>query len=303
MSDDGTPYDLPGDPTPPGGVDPTEVMPVLPAAGGMPPMGPPPGGLPPLGAVPPDPWYRNRTTVAVVIGTGLALLFLLVALIIWWASGDDSGSGAVGSSTTTSSTIESTVPENSVPESTTSTSTSTSTTTTTTTTSTTTTVPETTTSTTVAPTTPPPATTTTIPVVTVPPQPDATIMDVINASPDLSRLRQLVIDADLVAELDAVEPRTLFAPSNPAIDTLEAGVGGPELLADRDRLRDLLLRHVVLEPLTVSEVFARPELVAANGDTLAVDASNRTVGGAELLVTDVEAANGFIDVIDQVLLP
>jgi uncharacterized surface protein with fasciclin (FAS1) repeats len=146
------------------------------------------------------------------------------------------------------------------------------------------------------------ATTTTIPVVTVPPQPGATLMDVLNASPDLSRLRQLVVDADLVAELDAAEPRTLFAPSNPAIDTLEAAPGGAELLADPVRLRDLLLRHIVLEPLTASDVFASAELTAANGDLLTVDAANRTVGGAELLVTDVEAANGFLHVIDQVLL-
>ena len=119
---------------------------------------------------------------------------------------------------------------------------------------------------------------------------------------DRSRLNQLIADAGLQEDLSGDGPITLFAPSNPAIDTLEASPGGAELLADPQRLRALLLGHVVAQALTEDEIFAVSELTTASGETLQIDPAARTVDGAELLVTDVEGANGFIQVVDRVLL-
>ena len=118
MSDSGQPPN--GGPPDPS-VPPTEPMPVIPPTGAgpalppYPPEGPvppgavPPGGtIPPGGTVPPDlppegPWYENRTAVAVVAVTGLALLFLLIAFLIWW--GSDDGDDTIDVAPITSGTV------------------------------------------------------------------------------------------------------------------------------------------------------------------------------------------------------
>jgi uncharacterized surface protein with fasciclin (FAS1) repeats len=177
---------------------------------------------------------------------------------------------------------------------------------TTTTTTTTTTVPETTTTTippetTVAP-------TTTLPIVTVPPQPEATLWDVILNSPDLSELRALVELAGLQDVLsDPNATLTLLAPSNQAITTAAGGVGAPDF-SNPSIVESVLLTHVDnTQALLITQLLALdpPEFVVVNPGPHAIDAAANppTIGGAEILVADIEAANGVLHVIDQVLLP
>ena len=127
--------------------------------------------------------------------------------------------------------------------------------------------------------------------------------DIVRASPDLSRLEALVQRVGLVEVLDGDEALTLLAPSDDAFDLLEDSPGGAELLADDDAVRDLLLRHVAGGPLTEDEIFDLDELPVGNGDTLVVDGAARTIDGARIVVPDVEAANGVIQVVDTVLAP
>ena len=269
----------------------------------------------------PDPhWYDNRAAVAAVIAVGLIGIFLLIGWLLWWSDDDDGalptdsvGSGVVVDGSTLP-TIDSTttVPPASVvqatpvptvvatlpPETTAATTAPTTAPTTVAPTTAPTTTPATTpttqATTTVAP------TTTSIPVVTVPPSPSATVMDILAASPDLSRLDALVTEAGLDETLGGDEPLTLFAPSNQAIETLEAAPGGADLLADPDRLRDLLLGHVVPEALDAATIFGGSDLTTAGGSVLEVDPDVETVGGATVLVSDVTAANGVLHVIDRV---
>jgi uncharacterized surface protein with fasciclin (FAS1) repeats len=155
-------------------------------------------------------------------------------------------------------------------------------------------------------------------VVTVPPQPAATTWDVIAASPDLSEMRKAVDRAGLVDLLDGDQPMTVLAPSNEAFRAMAATQSGADLLADPDRLAALLRRHVIVEPLSAGEFAGRGELQsAADGDDCVAlgadegcdvlstggDEDAPTVEGAKLLVKDVEAANGLLDVTDRVLLP
>jgi uncharacterized surface protein with fasciclin (FAS1) repeats len=178
--------------------------------------------------------------------------------------------------------------------------------TTTTTSTTTTTVPETTT------TTVPPETTvapsTTLPVVTVPPQPEATLWDVIVNSPDLSELRALVELAGLQDVLsDPNATLTLLAPSNQAITTAAGGVGAPDL-TNPAIVEAVLLTHVDnTQALLITQLLALdpPEFVVVNPGPHPIDAAANppTIGGAEVLVADIEAANGVLHVIDQVLIP
>ena len=337
MSDDNDPMDPvdpidPADPTLP----PTEPMPATP-----PPTDPIPpvaaAGAPladdPNTAIPngnPDPrWYDDRAVVGAVIAIGLLGLFLLIGWLVWWSDDDDDEidlgadssttavivEGSTVSSPTTipdatiteGSTIIVTAPESTVAPTTAAATTVAPTTAAPTTAAPTPPAPTTAAPTTAAPTTAPPttapATTTTVPVVTVPPSEAATVFDIIANSPDLSRLNQLIEQAGLQDELGGDSPLTLFAPSNPAIETLEAAPGGAELLADDEQVRALLLRHVVPESLTANDIFAVTELTSASGDVLPVDAATQTVDGATLIVTDVGASNGVLQVVDQVLLP
>jgi uncharacterized surface protein with fasciclin (FAS1) repeats len=169
-----------------------------------------------------------------------------------------------------------------------------------------TTVAETTTTeavTTTAPTTPPTtAPPTTIPVVTVPPQPEATLWDVIDNSPGLTELKALIEFAELEEVFqDPDATITLFAPSNQAIEEARNLVPPPDF-DDPDAVRELLLAHVIeTAALSADEILALDEVEVVEGGPQPVDADAGTVGGAELLQTDVRAANGFIHVIDMVL--
>lgn len=315
MSDDPT---TPEQPIEPQGVPPTEPMPVVPESSTPP--------LPPttqMAATPHDPmgpngpaprWYENRAAVASMIAVGLLGIFLLVGWLLWWSDDDEAAIPTASTGTavivdgstlptitpttfppasvvdgTRASTIVATLP----PETTAPTTVPPTTPTTAATVPTT--VPTTEATTTVAPTT-----TSSIPVVSVPTSPSATLMDILAASPDLSRLEALVIETGLDETLDGEDALTLFAPSNQAIETLEASPGGPELLADPDRLRNVLLGHVVPEELDVATIFDGADLTTASGSVLVVDADAQTVGGATLVVTDVDAANGVLHVIDRV---
>jgi uncharacterized surface protein with fasciclin (FAS1) repeats len=174
-----------------------------------------------------------------------------------------------------------------------------------TTTTTSTTVEETTT-TAAATTTIAPATT--VPVVTVPPQPEATLWDVIVNSPDLSELRALVELAglqDVLSDPDAT--LTLLAPSNQAITAAAGGVGAPDF-GNPAVVEAVLLTHVDdTQALLFTQILALspPEFVVVNPGPHPIDdaANPPTIGGAQILVADIEASNGVLHVIDQVLLP
>lgn len=319
MSDDPTTPEPPIDPPiDPAGVPPTEPIPVVNEAT-VPPVPP----TTQMAATPTDPnnavpngqdprWYENRAATASLIALGLLGLFLLIGWLLWWSDDDDDsavpadtiGSVVVVEGSTlptidpttippasivqgaTASTIVATLPpETSAP---------------TTVPPTVATVAPTTVPTTEATTTVAPTTTTSIPVVSVPASPSATLMDILAVSPDLSRLEALVTEAGLVESLSGEEPVTLFAPSNQAIETLEASPGGAELLADPERLRNLLLGHVVSGELDIATILAGDDLTTASGSVLAVDPDAETIGGATAVVTDVTAANGVLHVTDRV---
>jgi uncharacterized surface protein with fasciclin (FAS1) repeats len=178
-----------------------------------------------------------------------------------------------------------------------------------TTTTTTTTIEETTTtSTTIEETTTTVAPPTSAPVVTVPPQPEATLWDVIINSPDLSQLRALIELAGLQDVLsDPNQTLTLLAPSNQAITTAAGGVGAPDF-TNPAIVESVLLTHVDnTQVLLITQLLALapPEFTVVNPGPHAIDAAANppTVGGAQILVADIEAANGVLHVIDQVLLP
>jgi len=188
-------------------------------------------------------------------------------------------------STTVPRTTVAAVPATSAPATTTTTTTTATTTTTTSTTTTTTTPVDT------APT----------PVVTSPAAADATLLDVVEETPDLSRVRELVEMSGFAPELDAARELTFLAPSNNAVDAWALTAEGQAVLADPDAVYDLLLRHLVPEAIDEATIFSRSSLATVSGAQLAVRQQSHTVDGADLLVVDVTAANGYLHVASDVL--
>lgn len=101
--------------------------------------------------------------------------------------------------------------------------------------------------------------------------------------------------AGLVDTLKAKGPYTVFAPTDAAFDKLPAGTL-EALLADKDKLVQILTYHVVPGKLDASSVVASSELTTVEGSSL-------KVSDIKIAKTDVMASNGVIHVIDEVLIP
>ena len=101
---------------------------------------------------------------------------------------------------------------------------------------------------------------------------------------------------------------TVFAPTDAAFTALltELGVTADQLLSDRALVSRVLRYHILRDELDSTEVLASDRLrtwqggwLFQNGGVL-TDANGRT---ANIIQTDIEASNGIIHVIDNVVLP
>ncbi|MFW7378627.1 MAG: fasciclin domain-containing protein [Oligoflexus sp.] len=97
---------------------------------------------------------------------------------------------------------------------------------------------------------------------------------------------------------------TIFAPTDAAFAALPEGTLD-SLLADKEKLKEVLLYHVVNGKLSSENVISTAELESANDLDLEVKTSEGQVfvNGAQVIATDLQASNGIVHAIDQVLLP
>jgi len=150
-------------------------------------------------------------------------------------------------------------------------------------------------------------------------------------TPEFSTLLAAVAAADpsVLATLDDLTASlTVFAPTDAAFAALAEALGEEAfngILADPAALTNILLYHVVAGEYRYADIGAAlmgddmmemPEgfsvnedgtlsITMANGDTatIAVTDSGATINGANIVATDVEAANGVVHVIDAVIVP
>ena len=117
----------------------------------------------------------------------------------------------------------------------------------------------------------------------------------------LSTLLAAATTAGLADTLTSGGPFTVFAPTNAAFAALGSAVPtDPELLAN------VLLHHVVSGTQDSTAVTTMGPFTTLAGTSLAVDtnANPITVGSAALSATlDVEASNGIVHVMDEVIVP
>lgn len=140
---------------------------------------------------------------------------------------------------------------------------------------------------------------------------DQTIAEIAAGNEDFSTLMAAVEAADpSVAEaLSSEGELTVFAPTNDAFAaTFEAlGLDAETVLGDQELVTAILTYHVLGMPVMAEDAIA---LAPANvetlqGEELSVRLSGEsvTVENATVVATDLEASNGVIHVIDQVIVP
>ncbi|MEO1129953.1 MAG: CIA30 family protein, partial [Planctomycetota bacterium] len=149
---------------------------------------------------------------------------------------------------------------------------------------------------------------------------DGGVVHVIDAVllPQLDTIRALASSTDALSTLSAAVsaarlddllgpengPWTVFAPANSAFAALPDGALDG-LLEDRQALTRVLGLHVVPGRLYADDLLSARRARSLNGDplTFEIAGGKLTVGGAGVIAADIEASNGVIHLIDEVLLP
>jgi len=131
--------------------------------------------------------------------------------------------------------------------------------------------------------------------------PDAfgTVVDIVGKRFNLTTLVSALNDADLIDDLSAEGPFTVFAPTNAAFDELSSVPSGQEL-------ENTLLFHVIPSAVLSGDLEASQTVETLNGDSVEITASNGTVevdGSAIVQTADLEGTNGVVHIIDGVLTP
>lgn len=124
----------------------------------------------------------------------------------------------------------------------------------------------------------------------------ASIMDWLNANEEYSQLAAALTKTGLDQVLAAEGSFTLFAPTNEAFAALPEGTLDS---MDAQQLTNLLRNHIVAQKLTSEDLAAAETIEAVSGTMLPV--SGDQVGGASIAEADIEASNGMIFVIEQVI--
>jgi transforming growth factor-beta-induced protein len=131
--------------------------------------------------------------------------------------------------------------------------------------------------------------------------------DIVDIAVEDGRFTTLVTAVQAAGLVDALKgdgPLTVFAPTDDAFAALPEGTLDA-LLADIPALTDILLYHVVEGKVMAADVVSLDEVPTLQGTSVAirVDDGKVFVGDAQVIITDIEAANGVVHVIDAVIIP
>lgn len=134
----------------------------------------------------------------------------------------------------------------------------------------------------------------------------ADIVDVAVENGSFNTLVAAVKAADLVPVLKGKGPFTVFAPTDEAFAKLPEGTVESLLKPEnKDKLVAVLTYHVVPGKVMAADVVNIDKATTVQGQDITIKTMNNKVmvDNANVVVTDVEASNGVIHVIDHVILP
>lgn len=134
---------------------------------------------------------------------------------------------------------------------------------------------------------------------------DDNLDDVISDTSSLSTLEDALDEAELGNTLKDGGPFTVFAPSDAAFAALPPATL-EQLLQDENRetLRQILLYHVVPGQLAADQLVDGDLSTSVPGESLSIQTGDQvSVNGATVIEPNIEARNGVVHIIDQVILP
>ena len=132
------------------------------------------------------------------------------------------------------------------------------------------------------------------------------IVDTAVAAGNFNTLATALRAAGLADTLKGTGPFTVFAPTDEAFGKLPPGTVESLLKPEnKEKLKAILLYHVVSGDVTAAQVVQLPSAKTINGQDLKLTVNDGTVmvNDAKVVKADVLASNGVIHVIDAVLLP
>jgi uncharacterized surface protein with fasciclin (FAS1) repeats len=137
------------------------------------------------------------------------------------------------------------------------------------------------------------------------------LLETAEAAGDFSTLVAAVEAAGLTDTLNGDGPFTVFAPTDDAFAALPDGTVDTLLMPEnQDQLIAVLTYHVVSGAVPAETVVTLDSAETVNGASVGISVEGDSValtdgqdGTANVVMTDIEASNGVIHVIDAVLLP
>lgn len=130
----------------------------------------------------------------------------------------------------------------------------------------------------------------------------ADIVDIAVGAGSFNTLVQAVQAAGLVETLKSPGPFTVFAPNDEAFAKLPPGTI-QTLVQNTPQLARILTYHVVPGKLMQADLAQLGTVTSVEGSTIKVDCTDGfEVKNATVLAADIDADNGVIHVIDQVIL-
>tara|TARA_Y100001958_G_scaffold90795_1_gene61872 strand:- start:282 stop:755 length:474 start_codon:yes stop_codon:yes gene_type:complete len=132
------------------------------------------------------------------------------------------------------------------------------------------------------------------------------VIDKLNETGKFTKLNETLSKSGLNENLKGKGPFTVFAPLDDAFAAISAQTYYGLLREDKkDKLVNILGRHVFSKKITSSDIDGEIKLKAINGEEVTIKKVNGIVyiNEAEVVTADIEVSNGIIHFINRVLQP
>ena len=132
------------------------------------------------------------------------------------------------------------------------------------------------------------------------------VIDKLNETGKFTKLNETLMKSGLSENLKGEGPFTVFAPLDDAFAAISAQTYYGLLREEnKDKLVNILGRHVFSKKILSSEIAGEIKLKAINGEEITIKKVNGIVyiNEAEVVTADVETSNGVIHFINRVLQP
>ena len=132
------------------------------------------------------------------------------------------------------------------------------------------------------------------------------VIDKLKETGKFTKLTETLMKSGLSENLKGEGPFTVFAPLDDAFAAISAQTYYGLLREEnKDKLVNILGRHVFSKKISSSEIACEIKLIAINGEEITIKKVNGIVyiNEAEVVTADVETSNGIIHFINRVLQP